>query len=167
MPISSSSRVDQKTLATELGVTARRVRQLVQAHLLPPANDEGVYDLDRCRRYFKLYSDKTPYEWAHFFRELRDESVRVERLVRKASSASATEAELARAGKAAAELFDALRFAIAAKSQSDAERTFMRLIFDRLEVETYGPLISRTFHLLAAKQGLTADEIGQQIASHG
>jgi hypothetical protein len=41
--------VDHKELAGELGVTVRRVRQMLEEHILPPLRD-GRHDLERCER---------------------------------------------------------------------------------------------------------------------
>jgi hypothetical protein len=45
----SKKLVDHKELAGELGVTVRRVRQMLEKHILPPLRD-GRHDLERCER---------------------------------------------------------------------------------------------------------------------
>lgn len=162
--ISSSSRVDQKALAKDLGITPRRVRQLVAADLLPEPDDDG-YDLERSRQFYALYTNGSPRGWRDFHDEISALAIRVERWVKKAETLS--KPNLAKAGREANRLFENLRFSIAATSDSDAERGYHRLLFDRLEAEVFGPLVRRTYHVLGAEKGLTKAEVEAQLKALG
>jgi hypothetical protein len=45
--------VDTKRLAFELGVTVRRVRQMVEEFILPPPDQDKRHDLERCEKRYK------------------------------------------------------------------------------------------------------------------
>ncbi len=69
--LKSTNAVSQKELAKELGVTDRRVRQLVKERIIPAPRDES-YDLDLCRRRYRLYSGGSDREWEAAFDEAHD-----------------------------------------------------------------------------------------------
>jgi hypothetical protein len=166
LPISSSSnRVSQPELADALGLTARRVRQLVSEHILPDADDDGRYDFERCQRFYRLYSTGTESAWNVFYEEVQDMAARVDRLVRRATADSGSRADLAKAGHELAKLHEAVQFMVAVKSSSDAERSFIASVFDRFTSDAFAGILRRAGHFVGADLGLTDAEVERQIAA--
>jgi hypothetical protein len=168
LPISSSSnRVSQPELADALGLTARRVRQLVSEHILPDPDDDGRYDFERCQRFYRLYANGTESAWNVFCEEVQDMAARVDRLVRRATADRASRADLSKAGSELIKLHEALRFIAAVKSSNDAERSFVTFVFDRFFTEAFGGLFNRAFRFAGTDLELTDTQIEQQMAIFG
>jgi len=163
----SPKRVSQPDLADQLHLTPRRIRQLVQARVLPDADGDGLFDLERCQRFYRLYADGSDAAWSSFFLELTDLAERAEYLVRKAVAERGTRVDLAKAGPVIAELAEALQFVVAVQSANDAERTFVSSMFDRMLGDAFGALLRRAFKFAGADLELTEDQIEQQIAAFG
>src|SRR4051794_18089183 len=64
----TTSRVSQVELARGLGITDRRIRQLVDERILPPAADGG-FALDLCEHRYKLYTSGREDDWNQAFRQ--------------------------------------------------------------------------------------------------
>ncbi len=111
--------VSQKELTQELGVTDRRICQLVAEKILPEPTDHG-YDLEMCRYRYQLYSLNDEYSWAEFDRSLLEDAHQVEKLMKKAFRPSAKRNDLAAAAQAHVAVFDGLRFSMTARSKKPA-----------------------------------------------
>jgi hypothetical protein len=135
-------RINQKALAVELGLSTRRIRQLVAARILPESDDNGLYDVDLCRARFELYSFGSDADWFRFYERTERDAATVDRLVKKATAPGADKAALGKAGAAMAALFDGLRFITACRSTSDSEREFVMGQWEREEASAFWPLVA-------------------------
>jgi hypothetical protein len=136
--------VAQSALAHELNLTTRRVRQLVAEGVLPCADEEGRYDLQRCReRYLLFQSRRDASAWTSFEESLIQLAHKAERLVNRALQARSTEAQLRAASVATQELMTDLRFMTVCRSRSEAEQAlFLEMWRDR-EDRALGLLVAR------------------------
>lgn len=113
--------VTQKALAARLGVTDRRVRQLIERNILPAANHAGRYEFDECERRYHLYSTGAPFEWNTFIDELEADGRRLTSLRAAAHSPKAKLAEIGVYGRATLAWFSRLKFAQACRIKSETE----------------------------------------------
>lgn len=143
----SKDSITQKALAQALGVTDRRIRQMVDEGLLPEARD-GRWDLPTCQDRYRLYRDGTESEWNRFFYQVERQAEEVERLMAEALKPSADLKAVQAASVAAQAMFSDLRFVEAAKATGRAERDFLRTIWREKEGETIGALYARLQELV-------------------
>lgn len=115
-------RVNQLTLASELGLTDRRIRQMVTDHLLPAPNDDGKFDLELCRARYDLFRNGSDRDWDDFFESTEDQATNAEKLLDRALADGATAADCKSASLAIQTLHSAMMFITAAKSKTDSER---------------------------------------------
>ena len=164
MTSKSSSRVDQKRLARELGVTDRRVRQLVDEFILPPAHhDDGLYDLALSHDRYDLYRGGTGSEWSSFYVETEHAMRQTEKLWAKAWANEATKADLLAASLALQADMARMKFIAACRSQSDAERQMFFTIWSGEEDRALKALLGRGMAILG-KTSIVDDETGKEIA---
>lgn len=165
MTSKSSSRVDQKRLAREIGVTDRRIRQLVDEYILPPAHHtDGTYDLDLCRDRYDLYRDGSDRDWTGFYEEADREVTAARKAIDRAFADDATTAHVTAASMALQASMSTVRFVTACRSKSDAEREFLFPIFQREEDDAIRNLLGRGMQILGAAQ-IVDDETGEVIAT--
>jgi hypothetical protein len=126
----TDKKVDQKQLAVELGVTVRRIRQMVDEHILPPPRD-GKHDLERCERRYRLYKRGTDADWDQFYDEVLARAKDAERKFERALRPRATDAQIRAASVAHQDHMADVRFCTACKSRTTAERNMFLLWWDR------------------------------------
>ena len=136
--------LSQAKLAQHLGITDRRVRQLVEEKILPPADEAGGYDAEFCRDRYRLYSSGNDDDWENFYRQIEDDAHEVERLMKKALQPRAKQKDLAATAQAHIALFDDLRFAMAAKGKSRPEHALVMRLIDYDERASFSRLWERT-----------------------
>jgi hypothetical protein len=122
--------VDHKELAGELGVTVRRVRQMLEEHILPPLRD-GRHDLERCERRYRLYKYGTAADWNVFYDEVEAGAKGTAEKFERALKPGATDAHITAAAVAHQSNMADLRFCAACKSRTTAERKMFLDWWDR------------------------------------
>lgn len=157
------TRVNQQSLAAELGVTDRRVRQLIEQRILPPADAEGRYDLAMCEERYRLYRNGSDRDWADFFADAEAGISETARVFERAFADDATPDDVTRAAIAVSEDLARAQFMSAAKAKSPAEAELFRIIWDREEKHALGQLLWRGMELKGATQ-IVDDDTGEVIA---
>jgi hypothetical protein len=161
--MNTKTRVNQQSLAQELGVSDRRVRQMVDSFVLPqPHHDDGGYDLAVCRERYELYRNGSPEDWNDFFDETIDLAKETEKLVDRALSDSGTLADTRLASQNTQSDFARMNFITACRSQSQAEKDFFHPLWRREEDRILGGLLYRSMELMGATR--LVDEDGEVLA---
>jgi hypothetical protein len=139
--------VDQRTLARELNVTDRRVRQMVEEFILPDARD-GLYDLDLCSGRYQLYRNGSERDWDRFFDQVLDDVQESSRLLDAALKPTSAMDAVTAASKAVQTTYRDMRFMTAVKSKTDSERELFFGLWKREEDNALRLLLSRACTLL-------------------
>jgi hypothetical protein len=149
----TDKKVDQKQLAVELGVTVRRIRQMVDEHILPPPRD-GKHDLERCERRYRLYKRGTDADWDQFYDEVLARVKDAERKFERALRPRATDAQIRAASVAHQDHMADVRFCTVCKSRTTAERNMFLAWWDHEDDQAMGRLFA---HVMAGKTLVDAD----------
>jgi hypothetical protein len=139
--------VSQTALAKDLRLTDRRVRQLVEERVLPPARDRG-YDLELSRTRYRIYSSGTESDWDRTFTEAEDMAKLATELGRKAHADGAVVADVTAASIAIQSSTTMMNFLTACKSKSRTERELFWGIWKREQDAAIGGLIGRMMELI-------------------
>jgi len=150
--------VGQQALARELGVTDRRVRQMVEGHILPEPRD-GLYDLGFCQDRYGLYREGTDRDWDRFFDQCEDLARESTELLRAALKPTSTLDMVTAASRAVQASYRDMRFMTAVRSKSDSERTLFFRVWEREETEAMALLLSRTCALMGEQEGRSGREV--------
>ncbi|MEH2503736.1 hypothetical protein V1290_002547 [Bradyrhizobium sp. AZCC 1578] len=148
--------VPQIELAKDLGLTDRRIRQLVEQRILPPARDEG-HDLELSRQRYRLYSSGTDRDWEKCFDEAEDLARMAGELNDRAYEDNAGLEDIKAASIAIQRSTVLMSFITAAKSKSQSERELFWKIWDREEGQALGALFAHAMKLMG-KTHLRTDE---------
>jgi hypothetical protein len=136
--------MNQSELAAMLKVSDRRVRKMIEDHLLPEPDADGEFDGEECRSRHLLYRAGNEMAWAQFYDELERDAVEADRLMKVAVADTGSEADLGRAGSAISRLFADLRFSIAATpGQTTSARALAQRVLDADEGRMIGALLAR------------------------
>jgi hypothetical protein len=155
-----SNRVNQQELAQELGVSDRRVRQMIDSYILPqPHHDDGGYDLALCRDRYDLYRNGSAEDWEEFFDETIDLAEATEKVVARALSDEGTLADTRLASQSTQNDIARMHFITACRSKSQEERNFFHPLWRREEDRILGGLLYRSMELMGATH-LRDDETG-------
>jgi hypothetical protein len=134
----------QTALASELGVSPRRVRQLIAEGILPGPNEAGTYDLERCVQQHALFLARHDAgAWAPFEDRLLRAARRVERLLATAVRPAASGPQLQAASVAVQGLFSDLSFMTVCRSKTPAERDLFLRLWREKENRALGALVAR------------------------
>lgn len=155
--------VNQQQLAAGLGVTDRRIRQLVEQRILPPADSEGCYDLATCRERYELYRSGNERDWSDFYRDAEAGIHETAAIFERAFADGATVADVKRASEAVSADMARAHFISAAKAKSQAEADLFKIIWDREEKHALGQLLYRGMELKGAT-AIVDDDTGEVIA---
>ena len=137
--------VDTKRLARELGVTVRRVRQMVEEFILPPPNEDKRHDLERCAQRYRLYKYGTYDTWNSFYDELEGAATDMEKKFERGMRPGSTDAEIRAASTARRRVFEDMQFMAACMSKTAAERNMFLHLWEREYDEDMGGLIYHAF----------------------
>jgi hypothetical protein len=163
MTRNSDEFVDQTRLAAALKVTTRRVRQMVDEHILPPAHHEtGLYDLALCEERYALYRDGSDRDWDRFFDDAERGTVETKDIYEKAFVDGATIADVTAASRAVQDDMGRMHFLTACKGKSAAQRELFHTIWQREEDSALRSLLGRLMVLSGATE--MVDETGEVIA---
>ena len=137
----------QTALASELGVSPRRVRQLIAEGILPAAR-AGAYDVQRCLERHELYLARHDgAAWEAFEDRLVRDARRAERLLAAALRPAAGWPQLRTASVATQRLFSDLSFMTRCRSKTPAERTLFLELWREREDRALGLLVARACEL--------------------
>ena len=137
----------QTALASELGVSPRRVRQLIAEGILPAAR-AGAYDVQRCVERHELYLARHDgAAWEAFEDRLVRDARRAERLLAAALRPAAGGPQLRTASVATQRLFSDLSFMTRCRSKTPAERTLFLELWREREDRALGVLVARACEL--------------------
>jgi hypothetical protein len=125
----------QKIIAERLGLTGRRVRQLLAEHILPEPDNEGLYDWPTCAERYRLYSRGTDSDLLNFLDTVEERSRRLEDLVEKVSRPQATMEDMGLAGRETLWVFGALRFLTGVKTEPDSLKQILMRSINRDEAD--------------------------------
>src|SRR5215212_6056767 len=115
--------VSQKALAAALGLTPRRIRQLVEMHIIEQRS--GGYDVATCRERLELYRHKNDREaWNEYYSDVNNLAGKVETLMATTPKGASTEQQIQLTSQSVQELFSCLRFIASAQAKTKAERDF-------------------------------------------
>jgi hypothetical protein len=154
----TKTRVNQQSLAQELGVSDRRVRQMVDSFVLPqPHHDDGGYDLALCRERYDLYRNGSPDDWSEFFDETIDLAKETEKLVDRALSDAGTLEDTKLASLRTQSDIARMHFITACRSHSQAEKDFFHPLWRREEDRMLGGLLYRSMELMGANRIVEED----------
>ena len=145
----------RKEVAAALGLTERRVRQLIASQILPEEGTDGGFDLPICETRYDLYHDGSAAEWAEFLDGLERDAKATEKLGQKALRTEATLADVQAASRALQRVFSATRFALAAnpREKSADVRAMMLRLVDYDERAAFAPLIAQGLLLHTGRSG--------------
>lgn len=146
--MSSKTHVSQIELAAELRLTDRRIRQMTDQWLLPPPHHERGYDLDRCKKFYKLYRDGSVNDWSRFYDEALADAEHSAAEFERAMSDKATLDDIKQASAAVQRDEENFCFISAARSRSQPEREFFLPLWHRQANEALSLLLSRAMELL-------------------
>ncbi|TFW56256.1 hypothetical protein CT676_35960 [Bradyrhizobium sp. MOS001] len=148
--------VSQIELARDLNLNDRRVRQLVDERVLPPARPEG-HDLELSRQRYRLFSSGSEREWDLCFDEAEDIARIAGELDKRAFEDDAGLEDVKAASIAIQRSTVLMSFLTACKSKSDAERKMFWNIWDREEGQALSALLAHAMKLMG-KTHLRTDD---------
>lgn len=157
--------VPTKVLARELGLTERRVQQLVGDFVLPPPRD-GRHELERCREQYEAYRDPDGHALGVLDRRAIAEAAEAERLVERACAGGSSPEDITAASRAhQAAVASARALIVIGFRNNDPARHFALLDLERRDDEAMGALLERAQHIMAERSGLTIEQVRQKIAA--
>ncbi|WP_157961403.1 hypothetical protein [Microvirga flavescens] len=154
----NSTWVTQKTLSNELGVTDRRIRQMVADRILPEPRD-GRFHLPSCMARYQLFRHGQREDWFAFWEQLKEDAEHTQALVDEALNPASTIDQVREACRATENLFSDIRFDIAAKSKTGAERELFSQVWEERENRLMGLIVSRGIEIVAAERGIEFESI--------
>jgi hypothetical protein len=131
----------------------RRIRQMVEEHILPPPR-EGKHDLERCERRYKLFKRGTDADWDQFYDEVLARAKDAEGKFERALAPRSTDAQIKAACVAHHDLMADMRFMTVCRSRGSAERRMFLDWWDREDDAAMGMLFA---HAMAGKTLVDAD----------
>lgn len=143
-------RLSTRELAMDLGLTERRVRQLVSEHIFPPAEDG--FDRDLCRQRYRLYSRGPGADWRQAHDRALELAEEAEELIARALGPSGSIVDVACACESTKTLWSHLRFICAATSDTQSERAFFLSTWAHKEHDVLVALLARAQELAAQTQ---------------
>jgi hypothetical protein len=146
---------DQAGLASELNVTERLIRQMITERILPEPRD-GMFDRQRCWHRYELFRHGTAEDWRRFFDQMSARAEDVARMHERATKPKASDAQVTAASRAHQDLLSDMRFIIACRSSSAAERDRHFHILDNEDKRAMGALMAAV--LTNRKQALVDDD---------
>ncbi|WP_031243673.1 hypothetical protein [Mesorhizobium sp. LNJC391B00] len=159
----SPENVTAKALATDLGLTARRIRQLTAAKIFSIEPTDDLYDLDRCRQRYDLYSDRESPAWNRFFDRVAEDTTNADRFCNAALKPKGSQADLQKAVHAVESMFSDIFFMVAAKSGTQAERDFVMGIWQREQRAAMQPLLWRACEIMGDRTGLSPEQVAKKL----
>jgi hypothetical protein len=133
--------VDAKRVAKELGLTGRRVHQLVEELVLPPANNAKLFDLERCALRYKLFKHGRFDQWENFYDSVEQAAKDTAPKVERALQDDPTDEEISVALRAHLSLYSDMKFLAVCRSKTGAEKNLFLDLWQREEDRIAGGLL--------------------------
>lgn len=158
--------VTQKELARTLNVTDRRIRQMEDEFILPPAGLDGRYDAELCAQRYAIFRSDRADGVERILAEIEYDAATVDLLVNDEARAPRTREEIQEASRKVLALFSALRFALVCMHRKDDfPRQAMLQTFQSLENDCLRALMPRAIQLIADEVGVSFEEASAQLAA--
>ncbi|WP_339033388.1 hypothetical protein WHZ78_16650 [Bradyrhizobium symbiodeficiens] len=141
-----TERATVREVARDLGLSPRRVRQLVDENVLPPAT-EGTLDADLCRRRYRLFTRDPTADWTHVYDDAIALARLSDQLMARALGPEAELPDVAEACLVVQNLMADLRFITAVKSNTQSERSLFLSAWARQEHDILAALIARAHEI--------------------
>jgi hypothetical protein len=133
--------VTTKELAKAIGVTARRVGQMVEEHLMPPPNAEKRFELERCELRYRLYKHGSVTQWNCYLDEVEAAGIASQEMFERAMEADADDL-IKPAIQAIRRVHEDLRFLAVARSKTTAESNLFLDMWEQQEDNAIGALLA-------------------------
>ena len=154
---------NQGDRASALGVSDRRVRQLIEQYIVPRPHHVDGHDIPLAVERYQLYRDGSQRDWDDFFDEAEAGTTEASALMTGAFEEGATLEDVKRASIAVQDDPARLHFLSACKSRSKAESDLFHGIWSKDEKEKLSHLLSRNMTLMGADR-IVDDDTGAVIA---
>jgi hypothetical protein len=138
--------VSQIDLAKALRLTDRRIRQLVDERILPPALSDG-HEFELCQHRYWLFASGTELEWDAEYSAAERLAVGAKVALDLAMGPRASLADVSAAVAAITASTSSMAFLTGAKSKTDTERALFWGIWDREEEQALRALMARAIEL--------------------
>jgi hypothetical protein len=136
-----------KELAGALGLTPRRILQLVDERVLPAVCDGAFADVDLCKRRYRLLSRGPSADWQLVFDDVVALAETSEELIARALAVGASLIDVAVACESVSALWSWMNFITAVRSDTQSERAFFFGQWDREEARILSALLERAQEL--------------------
>jgi predicted transcriptional regulator len=118
-------RATAKEVAKQLGMTVRRVHQLVDELILPEPDNEKRFDLTLCDLRYMLFKHGTEGQWSDFIDDIEAEATEVEEKVRRAMADDPADEQITAAIKAHLQYYSNLLFLATCRAKTKLERNLL------------------------------------------
>ena len=155
----NGSFANQTKLATALGITTRRVRQLIDSRILPEGR-EGKWYLPTCSERYKIFTHKTERDLDVVAYDVEQRAEALQDLLNELVDAEEDGLRRDLLPKAVVlhrELFEAIAFAMSAWSKSESERALMFRLIDYDAREAFAPIWRAVQIIIGHERGLDPD----------
>jgi hypothetical protein len=132
---------DAKRVAKHLGLTVRRVHQLVDELILPQPDNAKRYDLSLCELRYALFKHGTQSQWEDFCDDVEAEAHDVETAVNIALADKRTDKQVDVAARMVMRHYSNMLFLATCRSKTAAEKNLYLDKFERERDELMGGLI--------------------------
>jgi hypothetical protein len=139
--MSETSRATAKQVAKTLGLTVRRVHQLVEELILPEPDNEKRFDLDLCDLRYMLFKVGTQSQWEDFCDDVEAEAHDVETAVNIALADKPTDKQVDVAARMVMRHYSNMLFLATCRGKTAVEKNLYLDKFERERDELMGGLI--------------------------
>jgi hypothetical protein len=162
-------RLSQKLLAERLGVTPRRVRQLIAENILPGPDSAGGYDAAECEARFLLFSGGSPQAWSRFFDAQEADGAALSQLRETAWDKRATLEEIGAYGRAVIRWHSRLKFAQAVHYKADETSALITRLAAIDEASAFDDVLQTVdaYNARQAPKGKKPVPLREQILARG
>jgi hypothetical protein len=123
--MSETPRATAKAVAKHLGLTVRRVHQLVEELILPEPDNEKRFDLNLCDLRYTLFRHGTESQWSDFIDDIEVEATDVEEKVNRALADNPTDEQVTAAIQAHLRYYSNLLFLATCRAKTKLERNLL------------------------------------------
>jgi hypothetical protein len=154
-----SAWVNQSGLAMALGITARRVRQLISDRILP-SDRNGKWHLATCRDRYEIFTHKTERDLEDVENNLDQRMKELERMLEALTDAEDDKRRGELLPKAVAihiETFELMMFMVSVWSKSASERELMLRLVNYEARDAFAPIWRAVQIVIGHKRGVNPD----------
>jgi hypothetical protein len=132
-----------REVAKHLGLTVRRVHQMVDELILPQPDHEKRFELALCDLRYSLLKHGTQSQWEDFCDDIEVEASEVEEKVNRALADNPTDEQVTTAIRAHLRYYSNLLFLATCRSKTAAEKNLYLEKFERERDEWAGSLLAQ------------------------